>query len=180
MLCVICNSMQAFHAGGYATQLIWLMKNPIQLCLQICAERMSASRNLFFIQCIFLNLGWSHTLSQIYFKMFSFLLLVVRYLVATGQPSGSGAKTEIVDLSDPSKSCLLEDISYRRYSAGGLLGTTPVICGGYNGYYFNECLLYGTSQVITMNSYRYLHSSVALNESMLWMLGGYTLSLIHI
>ena len=62
-----------------------------------------------------------------------FFLLVMRYLVATGKPSSSGVKTEIVDLSDPTMSCLLEDIPYRSDSTGGLLGTTPVICGGYDG-----------------------------------------------
>ena len=81
-----------------------------------------------------------------------------------------------MDLSDPTMSCLLEDIPYRSSSAGGLLGTTPVICGGakYDGgwIYFNECLLHGTSQLITMNSKRRHHSSVALNSSMLMLLGG--------
>ena len=52
----------------------------------------------------------------------------MRYLVATGQ--WHITKTEIVDLSDPSKSCLLEDIPHQYTSTGGLLGTTPVICGG--------------------------------------------------
>ena len=95
-------------------------------------------------------------------------------MIATGYPYGSSVKTEIVDVLDPSKSCLLEDIvSYRFKSAGGLLGTTPVICGGFaSGTYLNECLLYGTSEVITMNSNRVGHSSVALNNSMIWILGG--------
>ena len=109
--------------------------------------------------------------------MFSYYL-VLRYLVATGDPSDNAVKTEIVDLSDPTKSCLLlEDISWRYRGVGGLLGTTPVICGGFsgdfNGYYLNECLLYGTTQVITMNSKRYSSSSVTLNTSMLWIMGGY-------
>ena len=100
----------------------------------------------------------------------------MRYIVATGEPSESGVKTEVVDLSDPSKSCLLEDIPYRESSTGGLLGTTPVICGGWpigvGSGSLNECLLYGTSQIITMNSKRHGHSSVALNDSMIWLLGG--------
>ena len=59
----------------------------------------------------------------------------MRYIVATGS-----TKTEVVDLSDPSKSCILEDISYRYESTGGMLGTIPVICGGNdNGYYLDEC-----------------------------------------
>ena len=98
-----------------------------------------------------------------------FFLLVMRYLVATGISA-----TEIVDLSDPTMSCLLEDIPFRYGSAGGLLGTTPVICGGQDGSYekLNDCLLYGTGQVITMSYKRMYHSSVALNTSMIWILGG--------
>ena len=97
----------------------------------------------------------------------------MRYMLATGQPSGSGVRTEIVDLSDPSKSCLLEDISYRFYSAGGLLESNPIICGGHDGNdWLNECLLYGTSQEIYMNSKRTGHSLVALNDSEIWVTGG--------
>ena len=98
-------------------------------------------------------------------------------MVATGYPSDRGVKTEIVDILDQSKSCLLEDISHRYGSTGGLLGTTPVICGGRfasgSGNIWNECLLYGTQQVITMNSKNYQHASVGLNSSMIWILGGY-------
>ena len=96
----------------------------------------------------------------------------MRYIVATGWPYGSGAKTEVVDLSDPSKSCLLEDIPYRYESSVGLLGTTPVICGGYYENYFNDCIMYGTNYVITMNSNRSRHSSVALSHDTIWILGG--------
>ena len=118
------------------------------------------------------------SLLQIHFKFF---FLVLRYLITTGWSSSSSLKTEIIDLSDPTKSCLIEDdistiTSYSLLrSTGGLLGTTPVICGGYetSGNTLNECLLYGTSQVLTMNSNRGGHSSVALNNSMLWILGGW-------
>ena len=105
--------------------------------------------------------------------MFSYYL-VLRYLVATGDPSDNAVKTEIVDLSDPSKSCLLDDIPYRIIdSVGGLLGTTPVICGGRNmSGYLDDCVLYGTSQTITMNSQRAFHSAVQLNTSTIWILGG--------
>lgn len=97
----------------------------------------------------------------------------MRYIVATGYPPGSGLKTEVVDLSDLSKSCLLEDIPQRWSSAGGLLGTTPVICGGFNGTdNLNECLFYGSNHGITMNSKRVDSSSVALSGDRIWMLGG--------
>ena len=92
----------------------------------------------------------------------------MRYLVAYGIFGKN--KTEIVDISDTTKSCILDDIPFRYQSAGGLLGTTPVICGGLGG--MNECLRYGSSEVITMNDRREYLSSVALNTSLLWILGG--------
>ena len=98
----------------------------------------------------------------------------MRYIVATGLQQ---IKTEVVDLSDPSKSCLLEDIPYQAYSAGGMLGTTPVICGGYagngNNGHLDECLLYGTNHVIIMNSVRESFSSVALSDDRIWITGGW-------
>ena len=86
----------------------------------------------------------------------------------------SSYKPEIVDLSDPTKSCLLEEIRPVWAGTGGLLGTTPVICGGADGDSIasDDCLLYGTSQVIKMTSKRTFHSSIALNNSMLWVMGG--------
>jgi len=102
-------------------------------------------------------------------------------LIATGKPTispGYEQEIEIVDTSDPSLSCSLDDINYRYGSSGGLLGKTPVICGGYgvaeDEYDFlGECLFYGTPRVMAMNSKRRFHSSVTLNTSMLWILGGY-------
>ena len=106
-----------------------------------------------------------------------------RYLVATGCfddslcNTGNPGKTEIVDIFDPSKSCILEDIPDRFESIGGLLGATPVICGGRyasgSGNIYDECLLYGTQQVITMNNKNYQMASVGLNSSLIWNLGGY-------
>ena len=102
-----------------------------------------------------------------------------RYFVAAGYPSASGVKSEIVDLLDPSKSCLLEDITPHRWIArGGLLGTTPVICGGWvaigsGNSLSDECILYGTTQVVNMNSINNYHVSVGLNSSMIWILGGH-------
>ena len=101
-------------------------------------------------------------------------------MVATGYSSGrTGIDTvEIVDVLNPTNSCELDDdIISRHSSTGGMLGTTPVICGGWQFYgggpYVNTCLLYGTSQKIMLNSYRQQHSSVGLNNSMLWIMGGY-------
>ena len=97
----------------------------------------------------------------------------------TGLPSSNGVKTEILDISNPSMSCLLDDTKFRYGSQGGLLGSTPVICGGYDGNPSTsasetgrKCLLYGTSQMITMNIDREFYSSVMLNNSMIWLIGG--------
>ena len=38
------------------------------------------------------------------------LAVVLRYLVATGESYKNGRKTEIVDVSNPNKSCLLDDM----------------------------------------------------------------------
>ena len=116
---------------------------------------------------------------RILFDMFSFLL-AMKYMVATGKCKTTrgekgGNKTEIIDVSNPRKLCVLDDNLDQKYSSGGMLGTTPVICGGFNGnVVLNECLLYGTSQKIMMNFKRYHHSSVGLNNSMLWIMGGTT------
>ena len=83
-------------------------------------------------------------------------------MVATGQPEKHTPRTkiEIIDVSDPTKSCVLDDnMTYPHLnvldgSTGGILGTTPVICGGYTGYgdpgYLDTCLLYGTSRMIKL------------------------------
>ena len=97
-------------------------------------------------------------------------------MVGTGKPImeyGSVVSTEVVDLSDTSKSCEASGISFRYGSVGEILGNTPIICGGYGDDYLKECLVFGTSKVITMNNKRIFSSSVALNTSMLWIMGGY-------
>ena len=89
--------------------------------------------------------------------------------------------TEIIDVSNPTKSCVLDDKIIDQYqygSTGGMLGTTPVICGGQGhgagvDSMSNKCLLYGTSQKINLNFKRSIHSSVSLNNSMLWVMGGF-------
>ena len=100
----------------------------------------------------------------------------MKYMVATGQTTTKRTviSTEIIDVSNPTKSCVLDDKIIDQYqygSTGGMLGTTPVICGGTNGS--DYCLLYGTSQKIMLNTFRIHHSSVGLNNSMLWIMGGY-------
>ena len=105
-------------------------------------------------------------------------------MVATGQTTTKRTviSTEIIDVSNPTKSCVLDDKIIRQYqyaSTGGMLGTTPVICGGlgntdlhFEDNMSNECLLYGTSRKIMLNFKRAYHSSISLNNSMLWITGG--------
>ena len=62
----------------------------------------------------------------------------LKYMVATGICNkNTECETEIIDVSNPKKSCVLNDDNVLRiggkpryYSSGGTLGTTPVICGG--------------------------------------------------
>ena len=90
-------------------------------------------------------------------------------------------KTEIIDVSNPTKLCISDDelpVSSAHYvgGTGGMLGTIPVICGGGLGMgrygAINNCLQYGRSQKIMLKSRRSTHSSVGLNNSMLWIMGG--------
>ena len=60
-------------------------------------------------------------MTNIFQNVFFLYYIVMRYIVPTGFPSQSGVKTEVVDLSDPFKSCLVEDIPFRDDSAGGML-----------------------------------------------------------
>ena len=48
-------------------------------------------------------------LNQILFEMFSFFL-VMKYMVAGGRINPM--KTEIIDVSNPTKSCVLDDAQY--------------------------------------------------------------------
>ena len=52
--------------------------------------------------------------------------------MTTGASPGDLArKTEVIDLTDASNSCTLNDYPLDVYDAsGGLLGSTPLICGG--------------------------------------------------
>ena len=74
-----------------------------------------------------------------YFDFFSLLVKKhLKYMVATGIcNTKTECVTEIIDVSNPMKSCVLNDNNIlskggkpRYYSSGGTLGTTPVICGG--------------------------------------------------
>ena len=96
-------------------QAIWLVnKISVKFCsLEFAVERLRASRKLFFQNnALFKFWAGSYIITNIFQNDFFLYNIVMRYIVATGYPSNRGVKTEVVDLSDPSKSCILEDIPY--------------------------------------------------------------------
>ena len=104
----------------------------------------------------------------------------------TGEPDqGDGVMAEIIDISNPQKSCKLDTTAmnnepasgYRYASTGALLGSSPIICGGYSGNYWpsvlDECVIsFDPSQKITMNQRRKEFASIAVNSTTLWVVGG--------
>ena len=62
-------------------------------------------------------------------------------------------------------------------ATGGLLEDVPIICGGYSNYkYFNECykvIENGVFLFVVMSTKRYGAASVAIDDSTLWVTGGY-------
>ena len=88
--------------------------------------------------------------------------------------------TEIIDVQSNSDvtSSFGEIPSLRRRAVGGLIGSTPIICGGYDSNYNREesCFTYNQSQwtkTHTMTTKRSYASSVQLNSTTLWIVGGY-------
>ena len=66
----------------------------------------------------------------------------------------------------------------RDAAVGGLLGSTPIICGGFDHREVDQdsCISYNQSQWIkthTMTTKRYDASIVQLNSTTLWIVGGY-------
>ena len=80
--------------------------------------------------------------------------------------------------------------SGRRYAVGGQLGSTTIVCGGYDGdrqEYDDSCISLRHYQcgpesidtwkkTHTMNTSLSFAASVALNETTLWILGGNSLN----
>ena len=62
-------------------------------------------------------------------------------LVSTGYPLSSATKTEIINTDNSGLTCKdLEDYPLQIYGAVGFnMGSLPVICGGYDGSYSNQC-----------------------------------------
>jgi len=64
-----------------------------------------------------------------------------KVLIVTGLPYDNGRRSEIIDLEDSSFTCSkVNQFPVRLYaSTGGLVGSTPFVCGGYTGSYSNAC-----------------------------------------
>ena len=85
-----------------------------------------------------------------------------------------GPSTEVIDLENSSLTCesFGELDTARKYSVGGLLENTPIVCGGYP-LNRQSCLIFGQSQSVTMTEPRYVTASIVLNTTTMWVLGGY-------
>ena len=57
-------------------------------------------------------------------------------MVATGLPLGNGEKVEVIDLDNPSKTCILSaDFPYDLQGAvGGFTSSGPMVCSGHYSY----------------------------------------------
>ena len=106
-------------------------------------------------------------------------------LVATGSPGNNGIYTEIIDLDNPSFTCskVRQFPIKSSYATGGLVGQTPLICGGsgYSGY-FKACytLLENGSwkedKVANLNTGRHsaAYGSVVINDQLVLAGGEYS------
>ena len=113
-----------------------------------------------------------------------FLDLKTRLFVISGKPERDVA--DVVDVRY-GLNCG-QEIGYERYGAvGGLInGHHVVICGGRltkPSTYFNNCLtknlIDGNETEIEMSSGRMKAASIHINESTLWIVGGYNKSLSY-
>ena len=66
------------------------------------------------------------------------------------------------------------DIVERKGAVGGLLGSSPIICGVKDYEYFDSCIMYQQSQWTQSHTmtFRVFSASVQLNSTTLWILGG--------
>ena len=93
--------------------------------------------------------------------------------------SGNGLDTQVIDMKSSSSVPSFGDIpSKRRNSVGGLLGSTPILCGGcYLNFTCRDssCITFKNSKwtkTHEMTTKRGRAASVQLNSTTLWILGG--------
>ena len=111
-----------------------------------------------------------------------FLFAAKQFLIAGGYTDGNYLATEVIDVQSNSKvTSSFGDIpSERGYAVGGLLGSTPILCGGRDNDdvrgYQDSCFTLKDSQwrqTHKMTTKRSGSASVQINASTLWILGGY-------
>ena len=90
-------------------------------------------------------------------------------------PHTNDFETEVIDVSSSSSSSPFVDIpSGRNWAVGGLLGSTPILCGGRTPYE-DSCISFKNSQwtkTHEMTTKRGRAASVQLNSTTLWIMGG--------
>ena len=109
-----------------------------------------------------------------------FSLAVTKFLIAIGYDGNPVSTSELIDLSLDDDDQCFNWVDYPLEldgATGGLLGNTPLICGGESfGQYIDECYsLNGeTSKFVTKMSVKTSGAaSIVLNETILWITGGY-------
>ena len=89
---------------------------------------------------------------------------------------GNSHETEVIDVSSSSSSSPFGDIDSKRPNAvGGLLGSTPILCGAEYGDFEDTCISFKNSQwtkTHVMTTKRGRAASVQLNSTTMWILGG--------
>ena len=106
-------------------------------------------------------------------------------MFATGWPLNEGRKVEIVDLENPSKSCILSaEFPYKLANAvGGFTSSGPLLCGGkYYGPYEKSADCYGIRSngqfvkmsELTMDTPRASASSIVTEDGKLMIFGGWS------
>jgi len=103
-----------------------------------------------------------------------------RYLILGGWTVGTDLDTEVCSffcLSSSSSLSPFGDIPSKRTDAvGGLLGSTPILCGGFTNTFEDSCISFKNSQwtkTHEMTTKRAGAASVQLNSTTMWILGGH-------
>ena len=88
--------------------------------------------------------------------------------------------TEVVELVKTDSTPSFGQLPTTRIAAvGGMLGNTPILCGGHEGFInmnYNSCISFQNSIWSishSMNEYRASSIGVQINSTALWILGGY-------
>ena len=113
-----------------------------------------------------------------------FISAGIKVLVVTGVGStwDDGRRTEIIDLEDSSFTCSkVNQFPVSLYaSTGGLVGSTPFVCGGYTGSYSNACYTlqengaWKQDRTASLNTARgYAASGSVIMSNQLVIAGGY-------